>query len=810
MERRILSVVCTCLVLFALSSTAGNASGQTPSKEAARERRAIVTAAQQEYATKENKKDGVIRLGADGPLDPEFQHFDIPFPVAFWYCDRLASPAKRDPLQEQTIKERLDRAKQCQTGLKDAMASTSEMVTFRFDDESHHDAQNPTRIKVRIIGAPATLPPGPGAERTEVPKPNPWHDGVELDLGRREAKIPLADLFTYGVRGRVDILLFVEKDGKFVPKTGLSLTFENIPELPVAPYATVSRASAAARAAHRAASAAARTSPATGPVQTCQPEPYEHRVNIRLDRTGVAISKFLNPRWPVLLGPNQDEPCDKTLETWQKQAALVFVNRVADRQFVVTFSGIGEANRWAFMNAGLRSSNCRDGECDAVILVPPGGPGEKRVPVELLYDAYVKGKKRVPVLSFGVALFDEDAQLANPSGFFSLVPYQLVEEQGDASKWSATLTGAFGFSPDLSDLAPTADDDPKITDIASRGGANETRFSGTARLSLVQRLGSRARGEFDLRLKSGGFGEGGTPTVSATKYKLNVFAIQGMTFSGGRFDITSPSESIALSESGENIGMHVRFLDVNHIFKKNVPELRRDVLDFEDGPSARDHSATVVQLRGVPAFTWKRAKLDLYGIFGRKKETRCMQSVNVKCPAAPKKDEEAESAEESVDANASAPPPPPDVFELEQHYTTFGSELSFGFLNGFTGSAAIYTSQLWTPEQPVETEQILTDRGRGTVGLITLGWTKFDDASSLDTRPVDFTLRGQYGIGTGDDPTHEDNENDGYLGETAGFAPDVLFLALLAPASQTSHGQVGAGLTNWSASSNGPWSRASR
>src|SRR5262249_35311595 len=60
------------------------------------------------------------------------------------------------------------------------------------------------------------------------------------------------------------------------------------------------------------------------------------QVAVRLDRTGIATWAFLNPRWPVLLGPPTED--DAMIRTWQDEAYLIFNNQLSDRQFVVTFS----------------------------------------------------------------------------------------------------------------------------------------------------------------------------------------------------------------------------------------------------------------------------------------------------------------------------------------------------------------------------------------------------------------------------------------------------------------------------------------
>ena len=549
---------------------------------------------------------------------------------------------------------------------------------------------------------------------------------------------------------RVNVLLLKKEGADFVPFSGVGFRFEaDTPRL-----------------------TPARTKPG-----------MENIVEVRLDRTGVATPSFLNTRWPVYLGPaeakNQAGPSE---EEWQRTAFIAFRNYVADRQFTVTFSGISDAHRWEFLDAGLQLSGCHEGKCDATILVPPGVDSPQRVPVHLLYGAYVKENHHAPVLSFGVKLFHDDAELANPQGFFSVVPYEYMDRKENETTWGASVSGQFGSTPDLTDLPLSPDDDPMITDAASRGRANDVKFKGTARVSLKQSLGDRANGEFELQLKKGDFGT--DPKVSATKYRFNVNAIQGMKYSGGLYDIAEPSEGVALSESGENIGVHYWFVDLHHIFRKHVPKLKSDALDFEAREAARNHSATLLQVRNAPGLVWGHAQLDLYALYGRKHATRCLQLFDEKCPVKPT------SSDATVVLTADGTKPA--TFDLFQSYTTTGLDLSFDFRQRWSGTAALYHSRLHARDLPANASSLSVDSGRGTVGVVTMTFTDVDLSS--ESSKARYSIHGQVGSGTGDDPGKDGN--DGYLGETASFAPDELFLNLLAPAIHSEHGQVGGGLTN--------------
>jgi len=506
---------------------------------------------------------------------------------------------------------------------------------------------------------------------------------------------------------------------------------------------------------------------------------------VRLDRTGVASPEFLNLHWPVFIGPGNPALQD-VIDEWKRMTYLVFRNRIGDRQFIVTFSNIEGDNRWRFLDKELHLSDCDAKSCSAVLVVPAGG--ERKIPASLLWDAFVnQATLAAPTISFDVSLFHDDAQLANPKGYFSLVQYNSLVPAPSASKWRASVLTAFGWTPDLSTLqaAPTAK--PVINDLATRGRINDESFNGAVRLGLQQSLSARVKGEFEIRLKNGTFGS--DAKVEATKYRLDAYGYRGVVYSAGLFDVSEPSEGIALSESGENVGFHYRWLDANYLVRQYVPRQRHTTLDFEDKEAAGGHSALLFQFRGVPGLTWARGGIDLYGLVGRKDTTRCVVLVDGACP--PKPDDVPN-------------PPPAEAFRLSQWYDTTGADVNFAFREGWTSSAAIYHSRLRVEdrdEAPYATaDKLRNDTGHGTVGLITVAWTRFEkpkapDGAAVNTEvPALFTVRGQFGAGTGNEA--HDATNHAYLGETASYAPDALFLSLLAPRIQTSRGDVGGGLAN--------------
>ena len=647
----------------------------------------------------------VIEIGPEGPLDDAFKDFDLPFPLANWFCTSDIS------------------ARECRKNMDQARAPLPIQFVYR------RGAAGPADITLRLRTKDVRLRP------------------------ETITQVPLRDLSAAAISDRVNILIV--RSDRQDPVGGLALTFAQEPAL-----------------------ARPRIEDVTTPT-------VRHQIVVRLDRTGVASAPFLNPRWPPYLGPagRGEDP-----SPWQDAALLVFSNQAGAEQFLVSFAGISDKNRWAFMAAGLELTDCHEGKCKATIIVPPGSKGEKKIPVRLLRDAYVKDGA-AKVTGFSVSLFHDETQLANAHGYFSLVPFsRLIEDEG-GTKWSAAVSADFGWTPDLSDLQATPDDDPIISAGTRRGAADDVKFDGSARIALEQSLGAAANGVFELRVKNGALGT--DAKVTPTQYRLNIFGVRGARFSGGLFKVAEPSEAIALSEAGENIGVHYSFLDVNHLIRKYVPRLRKDALDFKDAQADRNHSATLLQLRGVPGLTWSRAQVDIYGLYGRKHATRCVELQNGRCP------EQADASADFIDSDEK-----PLVFRMNQSYWTWGTEVGVIIHEGLTGTAALYRSRLSNKGRPVGATALLTDAGDGVAGLGTVVWTSYgkneranEETHLLDAKPARFTLRGQLGAGSADDPATADH-NEAYVGETAAFAPDELFLSVLAPAIRTSSGPLGSGLAN--------------
>jgi len=485
-----------------------------------------------------------------------------------------------------------------------------------------------------------------------------------------------------------------------------------------------------------------------------------HRFSVRLDATGVESVRFRNPRWPLYLGSDKEADA----EAFQACSELEFSNQIVTRQFVVSFSGIDAKARWDFMSVRNVTVRCPAGSCTATFRVGPGSP--VRVPLSALRKAYVKTatasgtpvQPQAEVISFAISFYDDDREPTYSRGYFSLVQWRNLVERRSDSAWSSAAAFDFGSIPDLTEFdAKYAPIGMTIYDVpAATVRPNDWRAQGNVRVSLKQNLGNRAAGDFEIRLKSGEYG-GADPSLTATKFRIEVYGLAQWTVSAGRAGVAAPSESIALAEAGDGIGLRYSRFQVNHLFRKQIREALPDVLDSGSLRTDREHHTTVFQATGLP-ISKLQASLDLYGTFGTRSQSRYALD-----PAQP-----------PPQPAGSIPPPT----RTDRHYGTVGGELSVALASSSRWTAAAYHSRART-KLADGTVPSLTDEGRGTAFLTTISWTNFGDEDAAK-RAVDWTFQARYGRGSAEqsDPEHV-NRQEAYLGESANFAPDVLFLASL-------------------------------
>jgi hypothetical protein len=331
----------------------------------------------------------------------------------------------------------------------------------------------------------------------------------------------------------------------------------------------------------------------------------------------------------------------------------------------------------------------------------------------------------------------------------------------------ASLGGSVAPALDRVD-ASKADSDPIISidpDHRLKGDTRATAI-GSGTLQIAWGVGNVADGSVSLGYKKGEFGANSTSNVSAAQYQVNYHTFGGTRLQFGKFSFAEPSSKIAVSEEGEGIRISSPLivfdsekepralgLNVSHIFK------RQSLLPLRSQNDDHDSYVTIAELTNVPIdplLDWLEAEngirvrgLNLIGLVGRD--------------------------------------------EKKQHphrYTTVGGEITAGRENiwqrgltkqvSLTGTLSYYASRNGTIAHfpPADAGP---SRGRGSVGMTT--WTLSQTTrENADPDPNgDWLATVLYGQGSADDPKTTPID-EGYIGETAAFAPDLIFLNSLQPA----------------------------
>ena len=671
----------------------------------------------------------VIELDSTGPKLDAFKSFDLPFLVALWLC--VPEPPARSPNEDDAaylariegelvrVYNKPERRRNCAEALRAGRATPEVSEAFRkaraeggtdSDGILIRNADQKLAIRVRLLQPPAV---------------NHCRERVfELRPGDSEV-LSLGEFRQCGIDGRLNFLVLryegAEPAGEPRATSGFALSF-NLPKQLTTPQLH-----------------------AQAPETSCV---RRYAIHVNLDSTGIASRRFRNPRWPPYLGPNSEVLKELPTEiAFQSCTDLVFTNELVDRRFVVTFTGIRPAARWALMDVPGIATRCEGESCTASLIVGPGvtGTGVRLIALRRTY-LEAQPPQREPV-TFNVAFFEDDREPTYARGFFSLVQFHQMSERRSSTQWSAAVSADVGSIPDIIQLDPrfqgSLDEPPEIR-------ANDSRAQGAVRVTLKQNVGARASGEFELRLRSGELG-GSDPTVAATKYRMDVNLLSGLILTGGRFVVAAPGETIAVSEAGDNFGFRAGPLAANYIFRKQVRNALPDILDPNATETDRDHSTGVIQLNGLPLPGYRSINFDLIGLRGERSLSR--------------------SVTESAAAAAA---------RVDRNYWTFGSEANWLIAKDWRWTSSLYYSQVRS-DYGQQARQLASDKGQGWTMLHTLTYTNFDGDVADLRQGVDWTVQGRFGLGSKDDPS-TDMERESYSGEANPFAPDVLFLSAIVPA----------------------------
>ena len=360
---------------------------------------------------------------------------------------------------------------------------------------------------------------------------------------------------------------------------------------------------------------------------------------------------------------------------------------------------------------------------------------------------------------------------------------RLAEQPDDPSKTAVSaigsLTGTVG--PLLRTKKPDdATSEPIISPEFPYRGERLHDAAGAGRVTVKQNMGSRADANIDFSIRKGTFGTRDT-NVTTSKYQMNLNYLDGSQLQFGRFTFAQPANKISVSEEGDGLRYLARAL--------RFPKTRRGTLNL--GTPSLAH---VVRRRSLTPFAEKDNKnaystiLQLErialpsSVWGQASPFRTLNLIAVKG-----KDQK---------------------FGDQHRFDSWGGEVLFalpqrkfatakapgGFFHG-SGSAAFFANRRSAGTDPG------TIRRHGNAWLTTFAVNRSERLAAVDApRPI-FTVSLTLGAGARD-RTVDGIRIPGYVGESAGFAPDLIFLSSFAPAIEnaitatTPEANVGRGLSN--------------
>ncbi len=331
-------------------------------------------------------------------------------------------------------------------------------------------------------------------------------------------------------------------------------------------------------------------------------------ITIPLNQVGIFDADYLNPRNPPnvlhpLKGGVQPPPASagnlvalngphnrKSLalqavdvETVKASAAaliVIFDNRTSTHALLVSFTvPQTDAARKLAQDAGAYvSETCKDKKCPARVQISERTTA--RIPLEAFVDreAFTKwltdkqtegaaSGTTHEAIPFSVAFVDETAEPSQPRGYFSVVPLEYLGEPGGGTTWSGVASVGGAIEPD------TGGDSQTFTTEAPYGGGRDWRFTGSGELRVKQALGARADADLSLGYKDASLGEKDQKgLLSATKYRINIYAMTGVTLSFGKFTFASPTSGVALRAKGEGFRLAFRNLAVSHLVMRESAE----------------------------------------------------------------------------------------------------------------------------------------------------------------------------------------------------------------------------------------------
>jgi hypothetical protein len=476
----------------------------------------------------------------------------------------------------------------------------------------------------------------------------------------------------------------------------------------------------------------------TGYLSVSRPDTLKGKITIQLDVTGVADWRFLNPRSPRRLDPTNPP----TLE---------FVTRVPGRTIILTFPAIKRAFEHRFREAGFVVKCTRPATCTPSLQVQGT---QRTVGGRLILDAYADEV----MIQFRVSFFEADVEPANPIGYLRV--HANDYEPGFTAAWN--LTAFAGFQRDAYFAGFPLDAAKAATIDAEHSFKDQHRWhlAGNVRLIGLAQLGTRATGEVELMVKDKDFGVADSPTVTTQKARINVFGLNDVVLSFGRFDFATPTRGLAIAESGEGVSARWRMVSFSYIVKPHdpydiAPELPKSEstpATMAASPAATERWSTLTQFQ-LPAWG---ARLEGSTLVGRRKTYRGGEGLYF-----------TGGADVIAAGGIGQHPDQPASTEAKAALAADRGNVAAKWAWRLSGGG--YVSRRQARASDIDDED-----GDS-------GWSALVDGA-LSTLGKDgaprFTFGGTLARGSADDTATA--EDEGYVGESTAFAPDKIFLGVLA------------------------------
>jgi hypothetical protein len=358
-----------------------------------------------------------------------------------------------------------------------------------------------------------------------------------------------------------------------------------------------------------------------------------------------------------------------------------------------------------------------------------------------------------PRIAFTVAFFGETEVPANANGYV-IRPGASPADKKPEKSFSLSLGGDTSSS-----LDPNED---------VKGQLRHTGGSGTLSFLYTGAVEASAT----LRFKQGDFGgPADSNKIEASQYQGKIFGHalkdfhQAVNFQYGRLQFAKPSSGIAVNVFGEGLQLALGSASLSYVVLRESDN-PKETADTQND----DSSLWILQVKNIPISERIFRTLELVALRGEDR-----------------KDQE----KTEVDDPENTPLPIPF------RYTSLGGELRWG-VSALGGSLAAYYSHRDVDSPPLnpDPKRPLRLGGQGWTVLARASWnppvfTKLNELEKGKPRQA-YGASLLLGYGTGDDKKTTD-EDEGYLGENAGFSNDVLFLSRVSKAFSK---EIGSGLSN--------------